>query len=93
MFRNINTPSYSFENLKILVPDIEIRTIRIADDSIYAGMLLKETMIRSTYQVSIVAVRRGSQMIVSPGGDEKLLADDLVLVLGRPDNILTAFCV
>ena len=56
-------------------------------------MLLKETMIRSTYQVSIVAVRRGSQMIVSPGGDEKLLADDLVLVLGRPDNILTAFCV
>ncbi|HOL41518.1 cation:proton antiporter [Methanospirillum sp.] len=91
MLRSINTPSYSFDDLRVLVPDVEIRTIRIADDSQYAGKMLKETMIRSTYQVSIVAIRRGQQMIVSPGGDEILCAKDLVMVLGSPDNIIRAF--
>jgi CPA2 family monovalent cation:H+ antiporter-2 len=66
MLRSINTPSYTFENLRVLVPDVEIRTIRIAGESPYVGKMLKETMIRSTYQVSIVAIRRGQQMIVSP---------------------------
>ncbi len=91
MLRSINTPSYTFENLRVLVPDVEIRTIRIAGESPYVGKMLKETMIRSTYQVSIVAIRRGQQMIVSPGGDEVLCASDLVMVLGSPDNIIRAF--
>ncbi|PWR75730.1 cation:proton antiporter [Methanospirillum stamsii] len=91
MFRSINTPIYSFDNLKVLVPDIEIRTIRISDDSPYSGIPLKKTMIRSNYQVSIVAIRRGHQMIVSPGGDEIICTGDLVMVLGRPEDILTAF--
>ncbi len=91
MLRSINTPSYSFDDLRVLVPDVEIRTIRIAEDSQYAGKMLKETMIRSTYQVSIVAIRRGQQMTVSPGGDEVLCVGDLVMVLGSPDNIIRAF--
>ncbi|NLV26500.1 MAG: potassium transporter KefB [Methanomicrobiales archaeon] len=91
MLRNINTPSYSLDDIKVLVPDIEIRTIRIPDNSGYIGMPLKETMIRSKFQVSIVAIRRGQQMIVSPGGEESICAQDLVMVLGRPENILTAF--
>jgi monovalent cation:H+ antiporter-2, CPA2 family len=93
MLRSINTPPYSFEELKVLVPDIEIRTIRIPDNSKYNGMPLKETMIRSRYQVSIVAIRRDQEMIVNPGGEEKIHPGDLVMVLGRPDNILTAFSI
>jgi len=70
---------------------VEIRTIRIADDSPYACKMLKETMIRSNYQVSIVAIRRGQQMTVSPGGEEVLCRGDLVMVLGSPDNIIRSF--
>ena len=91
MLRSVNTPSYSFDNLRVLVPDVEIRTIRINDDSPYAGKLLKDTMIRSEYQVSIVAIRRDQQMIISPGGEEQLISGDLVMVLGSPDNIISAF--
>jgi K+/H+ antiporter YhaU regulatory subunit KhtT len=91
MLRSVNTPSYSFDNLRVLVPDVEIRTIRINDDSPYAGKLLKDTMIRSGYQVSIVAIRRDQQMIISPGGEEQLISGDLVMVLGSPDNIISAF--
>ena len=91
MLRSVNTPSYSFDDLRVLMPEVEIRTIRIADDSPYAGKMLKETMIRSNYQVSIVAIRRGQQMTVSPGGEEVLCSGDLVMVLGSPDNIIRAF--
>lgn len=91
MFRSINTPSYTFDNLKVLVPEIEIRTIRIPESSPYAGLPLKKSMIRSTYQVSIVAIRRGQDTMVSPGGDEIICPGDLVMVLGKPDNILAAF--
>lgn len=91
MLRSINTPSYSFDDLKVLVPDVEIRTIRITTDSQYAGKYLKETMIRSDYQISVVAIRRGQEMMISPGGEEQLTAGDLVMVLGRPENIIMAF--
>lgn len=91
MLRSINTPSYSFEDLRVLVPDIEIRTIRITEDSPYVGILLKETQIRSRFQVSIVAIRRGQQMLVSPGGEVRIQDDDLVMVLGKPDAISIAF--
>jgi CPA2 family monovalent cation:H+ antiporter-2 len=91
MLRSINTPAYTFDDLRVLVPDIEIRTIRISDNSSYTKKMLKETMIRSNFQVSIVAIRRGQQMTVSPGGEEILNNGDLVMVLGRPDDITKAF--
>lgn len=91
MLRSINTPAYTFDDLRVLVPDIEIRTIRISDGSPYTKKMLKETMIRSNFQVSIVAIRRGQQMTVSPGGEEILNSGDLVMVLGRPDDITKAF--
>ena len=91
MLRSVNMPSYTFEDLKVLVPDIEIRTIRITDKSPYSGKMLKETMIRSMYHVSIVAIRRGMEMHVNPGGVELITEGDLVMVLGKPEDIIVAF--
>ena len=91
MLRSVNMPSYTFEDLKVLVPDIEIRTIRITDKSPYSGKMLKETMIRSMYHVSIVAIRRGMEMLVNPGGVELITEGDLVMVLGKPEDIIVAF--
>lgn len=91
MLRSINTPQYSFADLRALVPEIEIRTIRMKDDSPYAGQMLKDTLIRSRFKVSIVAIRRGHEMLVSPGGEEYIQKDDLVMVLGKPEDIKAAF--
>ena len=38
-------------------------------------------------QVTILAIRRGENIIVSPGPDEKIGRSDILVVLGRNDNI------
>jgi len=91
MLRSINMPAYTFEDLRVLVPDIEMRTIRIKENSPYCDKQLKETCIRSRYHVSIVAIRRDRDMLVSPGGEERITEGDLVMVLGKPEDIIVAF--
>ncbi|MGE5371916.1 MAG: potassium channel family protein [Solirubrobacterales bacterium] len=43
---------------------------------------LKETNLRVKYGVNVVAIKRGHELIVSPPGEEKLLPDDVLILIG-----------
>lgn len=47
-----------------------------------SGKTLKETNMRAKYGVNVVAVKRGSELIVSPSGDEVLIGDDVLILIG-----------
>lgn len=93
MLRSLNTPAYTFDDLRMLVPDMDLRMIRLTETTPYAGELLKNTQMRSRYHVTVVAIRRGDRTIINPGGDEHLMAGDLLMVLGHPQEIATAFAL
>lgn len=51
------------------------------------GKTLSELDIRAIYGVNIVAIKRGDSIIVSPKASEKLLKDDILVVIGAYDDI------
>jgi CPA2 family monovalent cation:H+ antiporter-2 len=87
MFRNIQQKYTIFPELKQHLPDIEIETIRIDAASQLAGKTLAEVRLRTTYGVTVLAIQRGRETITNPSGDTKLLAQDIVVLIGTMDNI------
>ncbi len=91
MLRSISTTPATFDDLRDLVPDIDMRSIRILETSPWTGKNLAESQLRSRFHVSVVAIRRGNRMIINPGGDETIHGSDILMIIGRPDDIGTAF--
>ncbi|WP_045875339.1 cation:proton antiporter regulatory subunit [Pseudofrankia sp. DC12] len=60
--------------------------IRISADSPYAGRLLGDTQARTRTGASIVAVVRDQEVLASPRPDFRFAPDDVVVVVGTPEN-------
>lgn len=86
MFRSLRATS-DLEDLRQTLTDVEIQTLRVDDQSTIAGRALNETDLRNVYGVSVVAVRRGESLIPNPGGDQIVLAGDLLVLLGLAEEI------
>lgn len=51
------------------------------------GKSLIDLNIRAKYGCNVVAIRRGKTLNVSPSADEKLKADDILIVIGADKNL------
>ncbi|MFB3142212.1 MAG: TrkA C-terminal domain-containing protein, partial [Acidobacteriota bacterium] len=87
MFRSLSEESVSFSNLKLHLPDIDINMLRRRNGSSLVGKSLAEIQLRKAYSVTLLAIRRGSEILSNPGGDIRLSADDVLVILGQPDKI------
>ncbi|MBI4750265.1 MAG: potassium channel protein [Acidobacteria bacterium] len=63
--------------------DLAIEQVQLATDSPLAGKKLKDSGIRSSLNIIVVAVKRGqSEMIFNPSGDTVFHPDDCLVVIG-----------
>jgi CPA2 family monovalent cation:H+ antiporter-2 len=67
--------------------DFEINTFRLGQQAPLAGKSLAEVELRKKYGVTVLAVRRDSRMLPNPEPDMQLLAGDLLIVMGTPENL------
>ncbi len=51
------------------------------------GRTLKDLDIRRRFGVSVLAIKRGENLIVNPMGDEKILSGDILVILGTTEQI------
>jgi len=51
------------------------------------GKTLRELDVRKRFGVSVLAIKRGENLIVNPMGDEKVLPGDILLVLGTTEQL------
>jgi trk system potassium uptake protein TrkA len=51
------------------------------------GKTLRELDIRRRFCVSVLAIKRGENLIVNPVGDEKILPGDILVVLGTTEQL------
>jgi len=51
------------------------------------GKTLRELDIRRRFGVSVLAIKRGENLIVNPVGDEKVLPGDILVVLGTTEQL------
>ena len=51
------------------------------------GKTLRELDVRRRFGVSVLAIKRGENLIVNPMGDEKVLPGDILVVLGTTEQL------
>jgi trk system potassium uptake protein TrkA len=51
------------------------------------GKTLRELDVRKRFGVSVLAIKRGENLIVNPLGDEKILPGDILVVLGTTEQL------
>jgi CPA2 family monovalent cation:H+ antiporter-2 len=83
----------SLFDLRQTLTDVEITTLRVDAGSSIAGQRLADTDLRRLYGVSVVAVRRGDELIPNPGGQEVVREGDLLVVLGLGEEIAAAMAL
>ncbi|MEK4221873.1 potassium channel protein [Bacillus sp. FSL W8-0116] len=81
----------SMELVDTLLQDSEgaynVEEIVLREDSKLVNQTLKQSKLRQVCGVTIVAIKRGNTIISNPKPDEQLLANDLLIVFGREDQL------
>lgn len=87
MFRSLSEDSLSFSDLKCQIPDVDITTFRVGEDSPIAGKTIAQLEIRKKHGVTVLAIRRGEQMLSNPEGDTVVHSGDLLVALSEPGKL------
>lgn len=87
MFRSLSGGNASFSDLKLQLPDIEISTLKIAENSFLVGKSLVQIDLRKDYGITALAIRRNSEILSYPIRNTQLCIDDVLFVLGPPEKI------
>lgn len=66
-------------------PDYSIVEI-IATDNM-EGKSLQELQFRSNYGVNVMAIKRGKELNITPGANDKVLEGDVLIVMGQNDDL------
>ncbi len=90
MLRSPARTTGALSDLKTRIPDLEIATLRLGEDSPVVGKTLAEIELRKVCGIHLVAIHRQDEMLLNPGGDLRLQARDLVFVLGTADRVIAA---
>lgn len=87
MLRSLSKKKASYSDFKLHLPEFEISTLRVGENSLVDGSSLTQIELRRKHGVSMLAIRRDSEMLSNPHGDAMLYAGDVVVVVGTKENI------
>jgi len=79
--------SVSFPELDEHLRDVQVRRLRLPAGSGLAGQTLAEIDLRRRYDITLLAIRRGGEVISNPGGDMLILPGDELVFMGPPERI------
>jgi len=91
MLRQESEGTVNLQALTHTLTDIEITTLRVEPGSDIEGIRLADTDLRRLYGVTVVAVRRGEELIPNPRGEEIVRAEDLLVVIGLAEEVAAAW--
>lgn len=81
--RSLVTPNF----LDMIELSDEYQMVEMTTPEAWTGRTLVDINVRRNYGVSVIALRRGEQFIASPGAEERLLSGDILLLLGRQQDL------
>ena len=74
--------------LKVVQPKVELRSVRLTDDSPVVGCPLRELDIRADYYSMIVKVEHSDGSFEQPRPDTVLHPGDVIWVVGDPAQFI-----
>jgi trk system potassium uptake protein TrkA len=54
----------------------------------FVGKSLLEANLRADYKISVIAVKRGDEVVVAPGANFRIQAQDKLVVIGKNNDII-----
>lgn len=77
------------KNEPLAIPGLEIATLPVTlGRSKVVGRSIAESQLREQYGITVLAIRREGRYITNVKGDARILTDDLLYLLGSPENIV-----
>ena len=61
--------------------------VEITAPKAFQNKTIAESNIRAKYGINVVAIKRGEDLIISPLPSEKIIKDDIVVVVGKNESI------
>lgn len=90
MLRELDPKGCTAGELTRLLSRAQVITLRIAKGSRAEGREVGELELRRKHGITLLAVGRGSEILAEPGAQTRLLAGDLLVVLGTPERLASA---
>jgi CPA2 family monovalent cation:H+ antiporter-2 len=91
MFREISAdPGLDPQDLGKHIPDSEVATVEVGEESYLVGRTLEEVALRAEYGVTLLAVRRSGEALPNPGAGFRLQAKDQLIIFGSPRQVADA---
>ncbi len=87
MFRNLSKHATSCPHLGACLPDMDLRSVRVHEESALAGKTIAEAELGNTFGVTVLAVRREGDIISIPPADLALEPEDILFIVGPPEKI------
>ena len=70
-----------------MMPDVEIVALKAGSYEIFPGNSLKDIDLREQYGLTVVAIKRGGEILENPGAAFIFESNDVVYILGKPTKI------
>lgn len=90
MLRPASPVRPAIHDLDLLLSGMEVRVIRVQENSSAIGRTLADLNLRKDYGITVLAINRQGKKISLPDGDEKFAEGDGVVLLGLPDLLVFA---
>ena len=88
MFRSISKQKASFPDLKFALPDVETNMVWVGEGSFLTGKTIANLNLRQRFGITLLAVRRETEIFSNPESSLEICAGDILVVLGKPgDNV------
>ena len=84
---SVDTGIDSGFSIKDGLPGVDIQVIKVGRSSNFDGKTLADLQFRKKHGVTVLSVRRGSDIIYTPEGSFKLQAKDACILLGKPEDL------
>ncbi len=76
------------DRISAQIPEMNVTAIRVLKGkNEVVGKTMKEAQVRNKYHVTIIALKRDTETITELGGETLIKCDDILYVMGRPQNI------
>lgn len=87
LFRGLSEELEPSKDSKHYLHDLEISTFRLNDRAPLVGKSLAQMELRKKHGITVLTIRRNSQMFPNPEPNMQLQANDLLIVMGAPHNL------
>lgn len=87
VLRSLPADAVACPDIQTCLPELEVTSWRLSEDSPLRGRKLAETHMRKEFGVNVMAVARGSEIIYNPDPEYLFGPGDILFLAGRPGDI------